>query len=323
MKVIFSRKGFDSSYGGFPSIILPKEMGRKMISFPIPEANPKCEVIEANKLFYSLDDGRVLSLEEIFEQLKIIDSINIPEFSQNGEKVAPRRKGIKEQIIDGIKYKTVFHYDPEVPKIGYDYAAFGQSGAAASHLLSKGIDHGDVFLFFGTFLKTFLNNENKISYDTRMHEIQAIWGYMIVDDVFHIKPDADDILIKEGDKYRELSDNIEPLSKYKNLKEHPHYVNRDRKYTEKADNIIICGKQFGTFSFEPKYQLTKVGYKKSYWELQDFLKGANISYCGVVNDPSCFKSADIGQEFVAEGFKEEEMKNWLKDLGIIDLEIKR
>ncbi|MBO7429542.1 MAG: hypothetical protein J6U56_00805, partial [Spirochaetia bacterium] len=23
MKVIFSRKGFDSSYGGFPSIILP------------------------------------------------------------------------------------------------------------------------------------------------------------------------------------------------------------------------------------------------------------------------------------------------------------
>ena len=30
MKVILSRKGFDSSYGGFPSIILPKEMGRKI-----------------------------------------------------------------------------------------------------------------------------------------------------------------------------------------------------------------------------------------------------------------------------------------------------
>ena len=40
MNVIFSRKGFDSTYGGFPSIILPEEMDSKMISFPIPETNP-------------------------------------------------------------------------------------------------------------------------------------------------------------------------------------------------------------------------------------------------------------------------------------------
>ena len=38
MKVIFSRKGFDSSYGGFPSIILPDG---QMISFPIPEKGKK------------------------------------------------------------------------------------------------------------------------------------------------------------------------------------------------------------------------------------------------------------------------------------------
>ena len=30
MKVIFSRKGFDSTYGGFPSIILPEEMNYKI-----------------------------------------------------------------------------------------------------------------------------------------------------------------------------------------------------------------------------------------------------------------------------------------------------
>ena len=317
MKVIFSRKGFDSSYGGYPSIILPEEMGGKMISFPIPESNPEVKTIEAKNLTYILDNEKRLSLEEFFKQLKIVDTINVPEFSQNGKK-APRRKGIKEQVINDIKYKTVFHYDPQVPKPGYDYAAFGQSGAAASHLLSKKIGKGDVFLFFGTFLKTFLNDNNKIKYDSRMHEIQAIWGYMIVDDIFHIKPGKNDIFIKEGSNYHPLKENEEPLNKYVNLKEHPHYINRDRKYTEKGDNIIICGKRFRTFNFEPKYQLTKIGYKKSYWELQNFFKGANFSYCGEVKDPSCFKSADIGQEFVVsvEGVKEKEMKEWLSELGV-------
>ena len=139
---------------------------------------------------------------------------------------------------------------------------------------------------------------------------------MIVDDVFHIKPDDNDIFIKEGNNYQRINENAEPLNKYIKLKEHPHYVNRDRKYTEKGDNIIICGKRFGTFNFKDKYQLTKIGYKKSYWELPAFLKGSNISYCGEVKDPSCYKSADIGQEFVVEGFDEEEMKKWLDSLGV-------
>lgn len=36
MKIILSRKGFDSSYGGYPSPILPE--GR-LLSFPIPDPN--------------------------------------------------------------------------------------------------------------------------------------------------------------------------------------------------------------------------------------------------------------------------------------------
>ena len=36
MRVILSRKGFDSGTGGWPSIILP-ELDNKMISFPIPD----------------------------------------------------------------------------------------------------------------------------------------------------------------------------------------------------------------------------------------------------------------------------------------------
>ena len=55
MNVIFSRKGFDSSYGGFPSIILPEEIESKMISFPIPEINPKGAGIKAEDIKFILN----------------------------------------------------------------------------------------------------------------------------------------------------------------------------------------------------------------------------------------------------------------------------
>ena len=129
-----------------------------------------------------------------------------------------------------------------------------------------------------------------------MHEIQAIWGYMIVDDVIHVN-------------------NIEEsqLEKYPDIKTHLHYVNRD---SEDGKNIIICGKQFGTFDYDDKYRLTKLGYKKSFWELPDIFRYTDISYCGRVENPARFKSVDIGQEFVVSNFNYKEMVDWLIDLGV-------
>ena len=286
MKVIFSRKGFDSSYGGFPSIILPKEMESKMISFPIPETNTeilengeKAKGLKAEEINFILKQKKI-SLKELFEQLGIAEKINIPSTSA--------RKGLNN---------TVFHFDPELQTVENmrSYAAFGQSDKASSHLLSHGLQAGDVFLFFGSFKKTFLEN-NRITYDSAMYDIHAIWGYMIVDDIVHVK-------------------NIdESLNKYPDIKSHLHYQN---KGFEKGENIIICGSRFGTFNYEDKYRLTKLGYSKTIWELPDFFKGANISYCNTVTDPSRFKSAEIGQEFVVTNFDEVKMKNWLNTLGIV------
>lgn len=281
MKVIFSRKGFDSSYGGFPSVILPSEMGNKMISFPIPETNSNRAGKKADELCFVLHDGNSLSLKDIFEQLGITDKINVPS--------EPKSKGLEN---------TVFHFDPEVQEIedGRTYVAFGQRGAASSHLLSNGINAGDVFLFFGTFKKTLLEN-GKITYDSAIHEIQAIWGYMIVDDIIHVN-------------------NIEEsqFAKYPDIGTHLHYVNRK---SEVGENIIICGKHFGTFDYDDKYRLTKLGYKKSFWELPDIFRYTDIAYCGRVENPARFKSADIGQEFVVSNLNESKMIDWLKSLGII------
>lgn len=280
MKIVFSRKGFDSSYGGFPSIILPEEMGSKMISFPIPETNfAQCGWL-ASDLSFILNDRSKLSLKDIFVQLGIADKIRLS------------GKGIAN--ADDVK----FHFDPEIQSVENirSYAAFGQSGAASSHLLSKGIESGDVFLFFGTFKKTLLEH-GKITYDSAMHEIQAIWGYMIVDDIIHVNR------ITESQ-----------VEKYPDIKTHLHYLNKEN---EEGENIIICGSRFGTFDYAVKYCLTKLGYKKSFWELPDFFKNTNISYCGAVENPKRFKSADIGQEFVVMNFDEDKMKSWLLSLGVV------
>ena len=278
MNVIFSRKGFDGSYGGFPSIILPEEMESKMISFPIPEINPKGAGIKAEDIKFILNQ-KDLTLKEIFEQLEIAEKIKVPS--------KPAKKGL---------VNTVFHFDPELQTVRNmrSYAAFGQCDKASSHLLSHGLKSGDVFLFFGSFKKTFLEND-KITYDSAMYDIHAIWGYMIVDDIVHV------------------NDIDKALDKYPDIKTHLHYQNKE---FEKGENIIICGSRFGTFNYDDKYRLTKLGYSKTIWELPEFLKGSDISYCNTVTDPSRFKSAEIGQEFVVTNFDERKMKDWLNSLEI-------
>lgn len=61
MKVILSRKGFDSGTGGWPSIILPD---KKMISFPIPDSTDNLKYSDIK----TFEDGK--SLYEIMKNLK-------------------------------------------------------------------------------------------------------------------------------------------------------------------------------------------------------------------------------------------------------------
>ena len=81
-----------------------------------------------------------MTLKEIFEELEIAEKIKVP--------TKPARKGIQN---------TVFHFDPEVQTVENmrSYAAFGQSGSSASHLLNHVLQPGDVFLFSVLLRKPF------------------------------------------------------------------------------------------------------------------------------------------------------------------------
>lgn len=116
MKIVFSRKGFDSSYGGMPSPILP---GLGPVSLPIPS-----------------DAGESASA-----------------FRTAGLPLAALLTDLSRHKHDA---GTIVHFDPDLDptsrrrRHGWR-AAFGQVGAAQSHLANRGVGVGDLFLFFGWF----------------------------------------------------------------------------------------------------------------------------------------------------------------------------
>jgi Nucleotide modification associated domain 3 len=120
MKIILSRKGFDSSTGKIASPILPSG---KLCSLPIPETLVCTHPLRYQDILY---DGHSV-----------------------GTLVHDLTRG---RISPG----TPAHLDPDlnsasIPRLPGWKAIFGQAGAAESHLRHQDIGAGDVFLFYGWF----------------------------------------------------------------------------------------------------------------------------------------------------------------------------
>ena len=159
MRIVLSRKGFDSTAGGGPSPVLED---KTMLSLPIPEIGgeghtPK-NLAEAN--WHRYDD--------------LILRPEIKKYCKN-----PRKREQK-------KHKHC-HLDPDIrpelwKKQPDDWqAAFGQCGAAGGHLKNEldlnNIEQENIlFLFFGLFRQW--KNNKFIG-----NPFHAIWGYMLCDKV--------------------------------------------------------------------------------------------------------------------------------------------
>lgn len=125
MKVIFSRKGFDSSYGGCPSPII----NEKPFSFPIPTRHR------------SSTHYRDIALEHC-QRINEITKGRI-----SGDDLCHLDPDIDASAL--------------LRPAGWR-GALGQAGAAASHLQKQGVGAGDIFLFFGLFRN--LQMEPKIQF---------------------------------------------------------------------------------------------------------------------------------------------------------------
>ena len=160
MKIILSRKGFDSGFGGIPSPILPNG---EMLSLPIPD-------IHSSIKFSDL----VVSQDQNYEQI-------ISELGNHELKL----KGIGKQAI----MKIGCHLDPDIRQNSLHRDSkwkglFGQSGAAQSHFRNQNVTVGDIFLFFGWFANTFKKN-GKLRFENKKG-FHAIYGYLEIAEIIDL-----------------------------------------------------------------------------------------------------------------------------------------
>ena len=156
----------------------------------------------------------------------------------------------------------------------------------------------DMFLFYGMFRETELQDKNRLSYIKGAPIRHIIYGYMEIGDII-----KNDQVI--GDKY----------------KWHPHSI--PPFYT---NNRLYLSKKCGTFHYRDSLVLTQRGQaSRSMWQLPPFFaeKGISISWQGdahpvIKGESSVLKTASRGQEFVINADTPEQKKNlynWVE--GII------
>ena len=158
MKIILSRKGFDSSAGKQASPIMPDGT---LLSLPIPDE-------EDSNMFSSLQwNGK--------SYYDIISSLN------------PRT---------GYNTCSKCHLDPDLRKESKIrqpnwQPAFGQMNAALSHLRNQKVSVGDIFLFFGWFRETILA-DGHLQYKKDGMDAHIIYGYMQIGEIIDRKENVPD-----------------------------------------------------------------------------------------------------------------------------------
>ena len=151
MKLILSRKGFDSGYGGMASPILPDG---SLLSLPIPSDE---------------DDFTLADLSA--------GDINM------GQLITDLSRGRHA-------LHTHIHLDPDLDRAPTSQLpgwrpSLGQTGNAQSHLEKQGISSGDVFLFFGWFREA-ENRRGVWRYVPGAPDIHVIFGWLEIGEVLPI-----------------------------------------------------------------------------------------------------------------------------------------
>ena len=226
MKIILSRKGFDSASGGYPSPIMPD--GR-MISLPIPE---KDSGIKYSKLQLTPYKNYCSIMQELM-----------------GSEIR-----LENSKLD-LKKDPCCHLDPDIYKYILNErkegwrGVFGQVSGAQTHLEKQGVKEGDLFLFFGWFRNT-VTSDNKYVYDKADKEGRhVLFGYLQIGEIVH-KPEMQAGLYSWLDNHPHLKD---------------VYINSHKNTLYLAAEHLSLAPSlpgYGIFRFSDELVLTKEGETK-------------------------------------------------------------
>jgi len=153
MKIIFSRKGFDQSAGGFPSLIFPDGT---LFSIPIPSGPDNC-TYSSLAFKYGGD-----TIQHVLNQV-------------TNEKMHYNKR---THGCNYVQPEQGCHHDP-MYLTQSNRLTLGQTGGAESLLRNQGVAEGDIFLFYGWFKRIALTG-GRWSYLHEARDVHLIWSYMIV-----------------------------------------------------------------------------------------------------------------------------------------------
>ena len=153
MKLILSRKGFDSQSGGCPSPIFPDGT---LYSLPIPDdqSDPTSKITYKDLWHGDTNIGKVV-------------------------KDLTRKRQPKNRIRS--KYRA--HLDPDINRSTYSprkkgwRPLFGQSGASQGHLRNQSVQIGDLFLFFGLFRRV-EKTSGRWCFVKDAPKLHVLWGWL-------------------------------------------------------------------------------------------------------------------------------------------------
>ena len=162
MKLILSRKGFDSSNGQMSSPIMPDGT---LLSMPIPD-DVSCHT-------YGSLRWNGMSYFDIIKSLK------------------PKTTLTEECHC---------HLDPDIREEACErpngwQPAFGQIRAALTELRNNGVKEGDLFLFFGWFKQTEWAN-GKLRYVRNAPNLHILYGYLQIGTIIEKKAEVPQTLVQ-------------------------------------------------------------------------------------------------------------------------------
>lgn len=160
MKIVLSRKGFDTGSGGCPSPIFPDG---SMLALPIPD---KQSSVRYQDLIWN---GH--NLGELVATLT------------KGRQRADYRAHLDPDLIHGLRPRNS-HWRP----------VFGQTGAAQSHLANQSVGVGDLFLYFGLFREV----DERRRFIPSSPARHILWGWMQVGEVIPVNDHREQLGWAEG-----------------------------------------------------------------------------------------------------------------------------
>jgi hypothetical protein len=307
MKVILSRKGFDSAVGGFASPILADG---SLISLPIPATDPREDYrIHYSELHY--DSNRT-----ILDLLK----------SMNGMEIKAKGKWKNAGLCSA-------HLDPDLRFESYSRRTdwrglFGIDGKSQSNIDKNfgvdgedGVDIGDLFLFFGWFEEykqkgnSLVNEENRKDFPSGRH---VIFGYLQVGEILPIwrMEKTDKRILSWMDYHQHIAENRRLVG--------DDYFGKNTLYVA-TERLTFAPEQhgFGVFRYTDKSAerlvLTKKGQTRTRWELPEaFITPRKVKISWNPNGwetwakNGYFQSSHRGQEFVVQ--ETPQIREWAESL---------